>query len=279
MEIHKLSYQANPYDTSLKEFNNYKEDLKKGDFTSKQAMEVINKFVTKEHYKSLDKIVNDNTIFVCVPYNESKEFKNILPKLYAQTLSEKYNKPSLDLNDFILYNQKESSRSTYNIERRSMNDFSYNFKSQGKYEDFKMRTKYKDLVLVADVITTGETVAHLATYLREKADINIAHVHALVTANNRNPSDRDMNRLAQKIQGYTNDNYSMKEIMNKVHYNFSPYTHLKLARYERSVNDPSSAMRAFNTMSIDSARVESSIQLSINKQIPRSIQRDHDLEL
>ena len=279
MEIHKLSYQANPYDTSLKEFNNYKEDLKKGDFTSKQAMEVINKFVTKEHYKSLDKIVNDNTIFVCVPYNESKEFKNSLPKLYAQTLSEKYNKPSLDLNDFILYNQKESSRSTYNIERRSMNDFSYNFKSQGKYEDFKMLIKYKDLVLVADVITTGETVAHLATYLREKADINIAHVHALVTANNRNPSDRDMNRLAQKIQGYTNDNYSMKEIMDKVHYNFSPYTHLKLARYERSVNDPASAMRAFNTMSIDSARVESSIQLSINKQIPRSIQRDHDLEL
>lgn len=279
MEIHKLSYQANPYDTSLKEFNNYKEDLKKGDFTSKKAMEVINKFVTKEHYKSLDKIVNDNTIFVCVPYNESKEFKNSLPKLYAQTLSEKYNKPSLDLNDFILYNQKESSRSTYNIERRSMNDFSYNFKSQGKYEDFKMLTKYKDLVLVADVITTGETVAHLATYLREKADINIAHVHALVTAINRNPSDRDMNRLAQKIQGYTNDNYSMKEIMDKVHYNFSPYTHLKLARYERSVNDPASAMRAFNTMSIDSARVESSIQLSINKQIPRSIQRDHDLEL
>ena len=79
----------------------------------------------------------------------------------------------MDLNDFILYNQKERSRSTYNIERRSMNDFSYNFKSQGKYEDFKMLTKYKDLVLVADVITTGETVAHLATYLREKADINI----------------------------------------------------------------------------------------------------------
>lgn len=279
MEIHKLSYKANPYDTSLKEFTIYKEDLKKGDFPSKKTMEAIDKFVSKEHYKSLDKIVNDNTMFVCVPYNESKEIKNIIPKLYAQTLAKNYNKPSLDLNDFMVYTQKESSRATYNIESRSINDFSYNFKSQEKYDKFKAQTKNKDIVLIDDVITTGETATHLATYLREKTGVNIANAHAIVTVNNRHPSDRDMNRLSEKIQGFTNDNYSLKEILEKVHKDFSPYTRLKLARYERSVNDPASAMRAFNTMSIDSARIQSSINLSVNKEIPRTIQRDHDLEL
>ncbi|KKK78595.1 hypothetical protein LCGC14_2842010, partial [marine sediment metagenome] len=217
-------------------------------------------------------------ILVSAPFTSKEGPKNKIPEHYADELAKRLNLSVVHLSDYIKFVQDKSSRKTYNVEERAVNDFSFEFKDPAKEATLKKILSNKDVILIDDVITTGETLSHLSAYLHKRLGSKIKEGHALVAVGNSRPSDRDMQRFSGKIVEQIGNKYSNREILSRTMDYFEPYTRLKMARFERMIVSPETAMSVLNTMDQDKQRIDINLLKSIERPAGRPMTKDKDFD-
>lgn len=280
VEIKELSYKTNPKEQDYKKFVESVEQLKTADFSSNAERTIIDQFFDQKHFEKLNKRVEKNTLFLSTPSE-----KNRLPQYYGQHLADKFNTTHLDLNRYISLEKNSKPSEMYNKGSQVKDSFSYEFKNTKALFELKELTKNKDVILVDDVLTTGEKPAHLATFLKERAGIDINNVDALVAKNQSKTKDQDIQRFSKKMAGFIGRDVSEKNLLSEGFKHFAPYTRLKLEGFEKGVKDEISATRALNVMKINNEKIHKSLEKSISREIPkvkdwdRDHNKDHDLDL
>jgi len=283
MQIKELSYQTNSKSEAIKEFALAKNQLKEQRFAQDQVKKVIRDFLSERSLEKLVSQVDQKTILLSTPTRAGAAYVNTIPMEYAHFLAMKFGTDHINLQDYLLCDQDFSSQSAYNIANSVKNNFSFNFKNEMKFFEFKELTKGKNLILVDDVLSTGETAAHLATYLQYKAQADIGHIHAMVAVNQHHPSDRDVQRFSKKLHEHLGNEYSEKTLLSESFKHFSPYTRMKLTRFERGIHDIATSSRVLNLMKINNHNIQKNLEGSLQTEIPVNkhwkIDKDPDLEI
>lgn len=278
MKTDPLSYNTNTQSSQVKDFAREKDALRASNFADRAVEQVVLTYVEEKNIRRLSKVISERSILLSAPFSSKEGPKNTIPEYYAHELAKRLKLPVVSLNDYIRFDQNESSRKTYNVEERAVNDFLFQFKDSAKEERLKTIIFNKDVILIDDVITTGETLSHLSTYLNKRLGAKITEGHALVAVANSRPSDRDMQRFSEKIMEKIGNRYSMREILSRTMSYFEPYTRLKMVRFERMIVNPETAMSVLNTMDQDKQRIHKNLQKSIELPAGRSMLKDKDLD-
>lgn len=276
MKIEPISYSTNTQSGRVKDFTEDKDLLRASNFPSHGIKKLISSYLHATNLAKLSEVITDRSILVSAPFSTQEGPKNTIPEIYAEELAKKLKTPVISLNDYIRFEQDKSSRKSYNVQQRIGNDFSFEFKNPSREELLKGLTHNKEVVLIDDVITTGETLSHLSTYLNKRIGAKIRFGHALVAVSNSRPSDREMQRFSGKIVDQIGNKYSMREIFSRTIEYFEPYTHLKMVAFERMIVSPETAISVLNSMDQDKRRIDRNLQQSIARPAGRTIEKDKD---
>ena len=269
MKIDDVPFLVAKTKTYTKEFGIAKTILKENGYQKDSTLLFLNNNKQEENLQVVSKHLNSNSLLISVPNVKRDGVTNSIPKAYASFLSQNTKVPFLDLNEFVLFEKENSNRSSNTAALIASNNFSFKFRDKKLLALFEKFTKGKEIILVDDVITTGETIVHLGNYLKAKLPgITIKGGTAMVSNGIRKPSTRDAWRFAKKLSILTGDKIPLVELQKIVGEQFGPYTRLKMARFERGVQNPDSAFRAIETMDMDNNKVQQNLQKSLDYKEP-----------
>lgn len=269
MKMEDVDFLVHRTNTYSKEFGNQKAQLKEKGYEKEATAQFLREHIKTENLSALAASLRSNTLLASVPTAKRAGAVNAIPKAYASYIGKETKSHVLDLNDFMEYEKQQSSRSSYTAASMAKNAFSFKFLDNRKLALFKQITKGKEVIIVDDVITTGETMVHLGTYLKQKVpELNLRGGTSLVSNSIRKPTLRDVMRFSEKLAKLTNHQFPLVELHRIVGEQFGPYTRLKMARFERGVKDPASAFKAIETIKLDNERVQFHLRKSIDFKEP-----------
>ena len=194
----------------------------------------------------------------------------MLPREYAKILSEKTGLQHIDLNQYMKVRAENTSRSSYDSSNQSNNHFNIHFKSQEAKSELSKALGNRPVLLVDDVITTGETLVATATILSINIpSINIIGGNALFAVETRTPTVRDLQRLADKLSNHIDPSITPQQLRQTIETAFSKFTRKKSMRYEIGTRIPEKAKQQYENIVKDISKMKTSIKESINGNLSR----------
>jgi hypoxanthine-guanine phosphoribosyltransferase len=202
-------------------------------------------FVTSYFNSVKDKIkgVDQNSVLAMVP---SGSFQNKV------TMMEHFKCQALPFNAMTRASLGEA-KNNLSLQKRVLNPIRYSLDE----ELVKKATQGRSLIIIDDVLATGESAIRLQHSLERKG-ISVDGIASLVTIEKQYPSEADTKRLIGKLKsfGVVSDEEALLADIKDA---FSPYTRQRQNRLEREITSEKSALKAVGTIR-DSAQVERSIR-------------------
>lgn len=270
IKLEKLEFRSSTEGSYKKDFGVGKDALRQEGFPAGKTNDFIDSRITDKSIKKFNKHTSADTVLLSLPTKEGKKAENIIPKLYAKQMAERTGRTAIDLSDYLKVRQNDSARGSYTSSDRSENYFNIAFKSEQKRAELNDRVKDKKVLFVDDVLTTGETMVAMATYLKNKLpNLQIEGGNALAAVDIRTPTPRDMDRVTEKLQKHLDPSISRQEIRQTVKDSFSTFTRKKLMRFEMGIKNPEIAQKQYNTMHADNGKMQTSLKESLSGNLLR----------
>lgn len=182
----------------------------------------------QEYFKHCDR----NTVIVPVP---SSTRRNPFPVLLAHLIAADYGCTVLPSQLIKLTTIGECKRKL-TLARRNEHPVQYEIAA----EEINRYTRRRTVLLVDDVLSTGESIIKLQKTLT-KANIRVAGLAALVTTERTRPTEHDLirlhRRLTDNVRLSATGERKLWQAINKV---FTDYTRRKVYRVEMSLTEASS---------------------------------------
>lgn len=258
-----VAFKSSTASTYNKDFGKGKSELRAEGFPIEKTKHFIDSYITEKSLAKIKKNIDDETILVSMPVKQANKQENIIPRLYAQELSKRTGNQTIDLSDFLKVRQQESARSSYGSLERSSNHFNIGFKDNEREAELKSKLHGKSILLIDDVLTTGETAVTMATYLKmEIKELDVKGANALVAVDNRKPTQRDLERVAEKLSAQLAPTINQEQMRLDVQAAIAPFTRKKLMRFEISIKSPEGAEQQYSNMVNDISKIQESLKES-----------------
>ncbi len=264
IKLANISFKSSVAGSYKKDFGKTKDSLRAQDFPLARTSRFIDRNITEKLLKKIEENSTPETILVNIPSKQGAKATNIIPNLYAAALSEKTGKPHLDLNDCLEISQYNSARGSYSSMERSEDYFNIGFKSERKLQQLVERLSGRKVLLVDDVLTTGETLVAMATFLKNTVPgIRIEGGNAMAAVDIRKPTSRDLDRVSEKLKLQLDPGTDPMVIRETVENALSNFTRKKLMRFETGMKTSEGARRQYRTMQADIMKIQSSLRESL----------------
>ena len=258
--LSEVSFKSNTTGTYDKEFGKKKDELREQGFPEKETRDFVESLLTDKVVKKFEKNTPNDSLLLSMPIKSGSTTPNTMPRMVAEILAEKTGRKHIDLSDYLNVRQEKTARKTHSSTARSENHFNISFKHPEKELELRFLLRKQPNILVDDVLTTGETMVGMATYLNWKiADADIEKGHALVSVDNRTPTVRDITRLSEKLADNLPPGTNRISIMNTVHEALSNFTRKKLMRFEIKSNTPEGAKEQYNSLQKEVEKMQNSL--------------------
>lgn len=264
IKLSDVPFKSSNPGTYNKDFGAKKDELRAGGFPTEKTNEFIRSHITEKSIAKILKNIEPDTILLSMPVKQSSEVKNALPGLYAKQLSSELGNTHIDLSDYLKIRQDQSARNAYTASNRSTNYFNIGFKNKEKENNLKDKLYGKSILLVDDVLTTGETMVSMATFLKlEVSNLEVKGGHAMAAVSTRTPTQRDIERVNEKLLDRLPYDIDPREVRRSVEEALSKFTRKKLMRFEINLKTPEGAQMQFNNMQQDISKVQDSLKESL----------------
>ena len=270
IELFKISFKSNQPGSYNKGLGKLKDQLRAKGFPVGPTNELIKKGLDDKTLERLRRTIDKDALLLSMPIKLSDKEDNIMPRIYANQLSDKLGNQALDLTEYLKVRQDSTARSGYSSTERAMNFFNIGYRYNDSKEQLVDALKGKQALLVDDVLTTGETMVAMATFLKyEIGELDIIGGHAIAAVDNRTPTPRDIARLTEKLLDNLPIDTDAAFVENIVRKSLGPFTRKKLMRFELYANTPEGAEKQLDAMIQDSYKMESSIGESLSGELYR----------
>ncbi|MDE3744004.1 phosphoribosyltransferase [Maribacter polysaccharolyticus] len=265
IQLTPVSFKSSLSGTYNKAIGKQKDELRSLGFPQKKTNNFIRKSLSDKLLDKFKKNTTKETLIVSLPSKKGEKAMNVLPSEYAKILSEKTGLKHVDLNDYMNVRQEQSSRSAYSAQERSTNHFNITFKGNEQRDSLNKILSNKPIILVDDVITTGETLVATATILKMSfPKTEVIGGHALFAVDTRTPTNRDIQRLTEKLEAQMDPSIQRKSIANLVTEALSNFTRKKMMRFELGTKNEIEAKQQFKNLRSDIDKFKTSIRESID---------------
>ena len=229
LKLQPVSFKSSQPGSYKKDFGESKDALRQQGFPTKETERFIESRISDKSLTKLAKNISPSTILVSLPTKEGKKAENIIPRLYAKALSERLGKEHVDLSDYISVRQNASARTSYSAKDRSENFFNIGFKNEATNLALGNKIGKANILLIDDVLTTGETMVAMATFLKYKfPETTIQGGNAMAAVDVRTPTPRDLDRVAEKLSSQLDPRISTNTIKQTLVDALLPFTRKKL---------------------------------------------------
>lgn len=167
----------------------FKQNLANDNYPEDKVNELINKICTPEFFDKLRKELGPNSVLLPMP---STSGKNKLPLKLSARISAELNVPYI--NDPVVTSvHKREAKTTRGLDK-IINHPEYKLSSQFEHE----LTKYKDkdVYIVDDIFTTGQSVSYLAREL-ESEGFHVPNIISFTKASGSFTSPKDIEKMSQ----------------------------------------------------------------------------------
>lgn len=268
--LSRVSFKSNTAGTYTKDFGKNKDELRSKGFPEKETRDLIDGILTDKVVKKFQKNTSNNSLLLSMPIKGNSNVPNTIPNVVAQVLAEKSGREHLNLSEYLDVRQEKTARKSHSSSTRSENHFNIAFKNPDKEFELRLQLRKQPNILIDDVLTTGETMVAMATYLNWKiSDANIENGHALVSVDTRTPTPRDITRLSEKLADNLPPGTNKIEIMNTVDQALSNFTRKKLMRFEIDANTPEGAQQQYENLKNEINKMQSSLLESFSGNLYR----------
>ena len=264
IKLTDVPFKSSNPGTYNKDFGAGKDELRKEGFPTEKTNEFIQSHITEKSISKIKKNIDSDTILLSMPVKQNSEVKNVIPSLYAKQLSSELGNTHIDLSDYLKIRQEESARNSYTASNRSNNYFNIGFESKEKENSLKDKLFGKSILLVDDVLTTGETMVSMATFLKlEVQNLDVKGGHAMAAVSTRTPTQRDIERVNEKLLDRLPHDIDPREVRKSVEESLSKFTRKKLMRFEINLKTPEGAQMQFSNMLQDISKIQDSLKESL----------------
>ncbi|NJB38118.1 phosphoribosyltransferase [Croceivirga sp. JEA036] len=272
MAIQRIKLAHIDYKSSLqgsydKTFGKTKDRLRLKRFPEPDTTDFIKERMVPKLLERVQRTLTKDTILVCMPRKEGKLAPNVLPIKYTKLLSDIHNIPHIDLSDYLRVIQERSARGSYSAGERADNPFRISFNDTDTKQELLDKLSNKKILLVDDVITTGETSVVMATFLKETVpNIEIQGAHALAVVNNSGPTPRDIMRITEKLNAHL-PKIDPNRIREDVHLALGSFTRKKAMRFEIGIKDLATAIMKYYDIKKDISKIQNGLGTSISEPV------------
>lgn len=218
-----------------REFKILKEDLKQKGYPLKGTRQLVD-----QHYQEVFKPLHStlsNSILVKVP---SGSGENKIVDLLANQIALNTNSEILNPEAFT---KLHTGQAKANLDPSKRADNPIHYQPNAKF-DFKPY-EGKKAFIVDDVLSTGESTVRLAQAM-EAVGMKVEGIAALVTVEQRKPSNRDFQRVGDKLSMVTKD--SKNTLQQDLKTAFGPYNRQRLNRFERGLTTSKTLEKGLSTV-------------------------------
>lgn len=191
-----------------------------------KSKQLIKSFYLKFKDRIREKVVSD-AVFISVP---STSTKNLIPNILCEYLANDYDGKYIDGDNYLRCSHTKQAKSMLNFEKRCKDPIGYRV-INNQIKDLANEIKGMNIYLVDDVLGTGESVINFSNELK-KHGIKADYVMCMKNVEVRYPTERDINRLYDKLKLYTGKKTLLKKAIND---HFWLYPKMKINRVERSL--------------------------------------------
>lgn len=171
------------------EIKGYKQNLANDNYPEDKVKELIDKIITPEFLNKLKKELNHNSVLLPMP---STSGKNKLPLRLCERIAQELNVPYIK-DPVITSTHVQERKKTRGLDK-IINHPSYKLVEQ--FEDELKANKNKDIYIVDDIFTTGQSVNYLAREL-ESGGYHIPNIITFTKATGSFVSPNDIEKMAQ----------------------------------------------------------------------------------
>lgn len=268
--ISEVDFKSNTTGTYNKDFGKEKDQLREKGFPIMETKAFIARSITEKMLAKFHKTIPQNSLLLSMPVKSTSKVPNIIPRLYAEILSNKTGRQTMDLTDYMKVRQESTARGSHTSGSRSENHFNISFLSPKKQTALFDRLSEQPNVLIDDVLTTGETMVAMASYLKANVpNADIVHGHTLAAVDIRKPTVRDITRISEKLADNLPVEMDMAYIINTVKDALSNFTRKKLMRFELKANTPGGAKVQFKNLRKEVDKMQNSLMESLSGNLHR----------
>lgn len=265
IKLADIDYRSSLQGSYDKSFGKSKDRLRLQGFPEPDTTDFIKERMVPKLLERIEKTLTKDTILVCMPRKENKLHPNTLPVKYAKLLSDIHKVPHIDLSDYLVVTQERSARGSYSAGQRADNPFRISYKDTDSMRALLDKLSNRKILLVDDVITTGETSVVMGTFLKETVpDIEIQGAHALAVVNSSGPTPRDIMRITEKLHAHL-PKLDPNRIREDVHSALDGFTRKKAMRFEIGIKDPATAKLKYYDIKKDIGKIQGGLNSSISE--------------
>jgi hypothetical protein len=175
--------------------------------------------------RNKDKIIK-GSVFISLP---STSRVNTIPALLGKRLAKDFKGHFIDGRNYFDCNHDSQAKTMLSFEKRVKEPVSYY--AIDSIEKELESISGKKVYLVDDVLGTGESIVNFASELK-KYGIETNYLMCLKNVEVRYCSQRDMDRLFDKLERFTIQKRRLKDSIKEI---FAPYPKMKINRAERGI--------------------------------------------